>query len=385
MYPFTMGGPEKRYWEIARRLYKKHEIHFVTARNTDSNSSTVAELAELAPKMLIHYVASFRSVYREDGRRSFYSALKFSSKIVPSLASCKFDVIDATFAPIIHIYPLKIVSRYTRSSLIYTVHEVWSEYWSEYLASRLMGNLAKYLEWIAMRLADRIIVVSETSARQCVELNIPREKIAVVPNGIDTKYINEVELSSSEYDSDVVFVGRLVPYKGIELLLGAAKLLKGKFRKDPRIHIIGTGPLKEHLLSLVREFGLSSSVRLLDKVNDYQELIRYLKGSKVFVLPSFREGFSIATIEAMASGLPVITFDVESNIAREHVKDFVNGFRVKPNASDLASSILNLLTDRDLRERMSKNAKNYSSRYDWNRVIPTLERVYIDASRREMS
>jgi glycosyltransferase involved in cell wall biosynthesis len=81
----------------------------------------------------------------------------------------------------------------------------------------------------------------------------------------------------------------------------------------------------------------------------------------------------------MASGLPVITFDVESNAAREHITDFVNGFKVKPRVEDLASSIMNLLKDASLLEKMSRNAKNHSSKFDWDRVMPILEKVYATA------
>jgi glycosyltransferase involved in cell wall biosynthesis len=376
MYPFSMGGAERRYWEIAKRLGKKHEIHFFTAKNGDSNLNGVTEDSKKEENFLVHYIADVSSIYDKLGRRTVYSALKFSSKIIPSLAGYKFDLIDATIAPIIHIFPLKMASFYMQSPFVCTVHEVMSDYWSQYLTSRLMGSLAKYVERMAIRLANKVIVVSKTSAQQCVKLKVPKQKIAVVPNGIDTRYINGVKLNSEEYCSDLVFVGRLVSYKGIDILLRAAKILKTSSEKDTRVHIIGTGPLKQHILTLIKEFGLASNVKLLDRVDNRLELIRYLKSSKLFVLPSFREGFSIAALEAMASGLPVITFNIESNAAREHVTDSVNGFKVKPNANDLASSIMNLLTNVGLREKMSRNAKNYSSKYDWDRVIPKLEKVY---------
>lgn len=382
IYPVSMGGAEKRYWEIATRLGKKHEIHFFTSKNGGGSSLAVADSNREGRNPLIHYITDISSIYDSYGRRSIGPALRFSARIVPSLVSYKFDVIDSTLAPMIHVYPLKIVSRWTRSPLIYTVHEVWSDYWSKYFANRLIGSLAGFVERTAIRMADKIIAVSKTSAMRCIQLNVPKERIAIIPNGIDTKCINEIEPGSEKYHSDVIFVGRLVPYKGVDALLRAVRLLKVKFKKDLRVNIVGRGPLKQQLLSLIREFGLAPKVRLLDRVDDYQELIRYLKGSKLFVLPSVREGFSIATIEAMASGLPVITYDVESNAAREHVEDLVTGFKVKPNVDALASSVLNLLADPDLREKMSENAKSYGSGYDWAKVVSMLEKVYVNVSKR---
>jgi glycosyltransferase involved in cell wall biosynthesis len=376
-----MGGAERRYWEIAKRLGKKHEIHFFTS-DGDSNSRGITRFLGEEENFLVHHVARVPNIYNGHGRRTIYSALKFSANIIPSLAGYEFDVIDATFHPVLHLYPLKITSRFTRSPFICTVHDVWSQQWSEYFGNKIIGNMARCIDWVAMRLANKIIVVSKTSANQCIQLSIPKEKIAIIPNGVDTRYIKEVEPNSQERSSEITFVGRLVPYKGIDILLRATKLLKEKFKQDPRVNIIGKGPLKQHLLSLIEEFALAPNVKLLDRVDDYDELIRYLKSSKLFVLPSFREGFSIAAIEAMASGLPVITFDVDSNAAREHVTNFVNGFKVLPDARDLASSINNLLTQSDLRERMSRNAENYSSRYDWDRMITMLEKLYVGIAKK---
>lgn len=376
IYPFSPGGAEKRYWEIARRLSKRHEIHFFTVRNGEDNYPEVPDFDPRNDGCPTHYITQVPSIYDEQGRRRIYSALKFSANIIPSLAGYKFDVIDTSIAPVLHLYPLKIVSSYTQSPLVCTVHEVWSDMWPGYFNNRFMSNSAKYLEWMAIRLANKIIVVSKTSAMRCMQLGVPKQKMAIVPNGIDTRSINEVKPNSEKRGSDIAFVGRLTPHKGIDFLLKATKLLKANFRKDLRVHIIGQGPLKEHLLSLTKELGLTSNVKLLDNVADHQELIGYLKSSKLFVLPSFMEGFSIATIEAMASGLPVITFDVESNAAREHITDFVNGLKVKPNVEDLASSIRSLLKDPSLLEKMSRNAKNYGSRFDWDKVMPMLEKVY---------
>jgi glycosyltransferase involved in cell wall biosynthesis len=376
IYPFSAGGAEKRYWEIARRLQKKHEIHFFTVENRNDNYPQVIDFDPENDGCLTHYITQVPSVYDGQGRRKISSALKFSANIIPSLAAYKFDVIDTSIAPVLHLYPLKMASSYTRSPLVCTVHEVWSDMWSGYFNNRFMSNSAKFLEWMAIRLAKKIIVVSKTSAIRCMQLNLPKEKIAIIPNGIDARCIGEVKPDSENHDSDIAFVGRLVPHKGVEFLLKATKILKANFRKDIRVNIIGQGPLKEHLMLLTRELGLKSNVRLLDDLDDHQEVMSYLKSSKLFVLPSFMEGFSIATIEAMACGLPVITFDVESNAAREHVTDFVNGFKVKPNVDDLASSIMSLLTDPALREKMGRNARNYSAKYDWDRVIPMLEKVY---------
>lgn len=150
--------------------------------------------------------------------------------------------------------------------------------------------------------------------------------------------------------SFLLFVGRLVPYKGLETLLRAAD------RIPSRIAIIGTGPLDAALRKEIAARGLEGKVRLLGRVDDLRP---YYLGCDFLVLPSVSalEGFGIVQIEAMALGKPVVSSDLPSGVTYVNV-DGETGltFHVGDDAG-LAAACNRLLADPGLRERLGKNAR----------------------------
>jgi rhamnosyl/mannosyltransferase len=148
----------------------------------------------------------------------------------------------------------------------------------------------------------------------------------------------------------LLFVGRLVPYKGLETLLRAAD------RIPCRIVIIGTGPLDSALRREIAARGLDEKVLLLGRVDDLRP---YYQGCDFFVLPSVTalEGFGIVQIEAMAVGKPVVSSDLPSGVTYVNI-DGETGltFHVGDDAA-LAEACNRLLSDTALLERLGANAR----------------------------
>jgi rhamnosyl/mannosyltransferase len=148
----------------------------------------------------------------------------------------------------------------------------------------------------------------------------------------------------------LLFVGRLVPYKGLDTLVRAAD------RIPCRIALIGTGPLEEPLRREIGRRGLSDRVLLLGKVEDLRP---YYLGCEFFVLPSVStlEGFGIVQIEAMALGKPVVSSDLPSGVTYVN-RDGETGltFRVGDDAG-FAEACNRLLSDAGLRERLGEAAR----------------------------
>jgi len=148
----------------------------------------------------------------------------------------------------------------------------------------------------------------------------------------------------------LLFVGRLVPYKGLETLLRAAR------RIPRRILIIGTGPLEGILREGIAARGLAEKVSLLGRVDDLRP---YYLGCDFFVLPSINalEGFGIVQIEAMALGKPVVSSDLPGGVTYVNVHGETGlTFRVGDDAG-LADACNRLLSDAPLRERLGENAR----------------------------
>ncbi len=145
----------------------------------------------------------------------------------------------------------------------------------------------------------------------------------------------------------VLFVGRLVPYKGVEFLIRALEDVKA------RLWIVGTGPLENSLKNLVREKGMADRVVFLGHVSD-EDLVAYYHACDVFALPSItnQEMFGLVQLEAMACRKPVISTTVPTGVpwVNQHGK---TGYTVTPgNSAELAHAIQRLLSSREFREEM---------------------------------
>ena len=198
---------------------------------------------------------------------------------------------------------------------------------------------------------------------------------------IEDVYPVSCGINASNYTADltpraenrVLFVGRLTREKQIDLLLRAVTTL------DPalavKIDIVGGGDQRKHLEHLANELGLGGRVTFYGRV-DEDELRRIYSRASVFAMPSVAELQSIATMEAMASGLPVVAADA---MALPHlVHDGENGYLFDPtSADDLAAKLTTVLTaDADERLRLQEASLEGVKVHDINRTLRTFESLY---------
>jgi glycosyltransferase involved in cell wall biosynthesis len=184
------------------------------------------------------------------------------------------------------------------------------------------------------------------------------DRTAIIPFAIPDAWfeVSDADRLAAEKAREAVggrfllFVGRLVPYKGLETLLRAAE------RIPCRIAVIGTGPLDGILRKEIAERELGEKVSLLGRVDDLRP---YYLGCEFFVLPSINllEAFGIVQIEAMAVGKPVVSSDLPSGVTYVNVHGETGlTFHVGDDAG-LAEACNRLLVDPELRERLGKNAR----------------------------
>lgn len=171
----------------------------------------------------------------------------------------------------------------------------------------------------------------------------------------------------------VAFTGRLVPHKGVDVILQALRELPS----DVVLVVIGAGPRLPDLVGLAHRIGVSERVRFCPRVSD-DDLPRYLSLADVFAFPSQNrlEGFGLAVAEAMAAGLPVVIADVPG--VREVIEDGQEGLLAEPLlASDVAQKIRTLLDDPALAKRMgAAGRRRAEARYGLSTVAGQLIRLY---------
>ncbi len=357
--PYHRGGKEKRLYEVSRRLAAAGlDVHIYTMKWWDG------------PRQVEHDGVTYHAISRlyplyKNGRRSTREAVMFGFATYRMLFK-RFDIMDVDSMPFFPLFSARIVTWLRRKPLYATWHEVTDlQSWQKYIGTAA-GLAAWCIERVSMRASDAIISVSKQTTGR-LRANGVKRPVITVPLGVD---LNEIyHTKPSAQTSDVIFAGRLVAHKNVDLLIQAIASVR-KVRPDITATIVGNGPEKANLAQLVEDLGLQNNVRLVGFIEEDADVYSLLKASKMFVLPSIREGFSAAAIEANAAGIPVITTTHPDNAARELIVEKVNGYLVEPLAESIASAILEVLKHKD-----PMQPGQGINQYDWDHVAENIKKA----------
>ncbi|MBU4347890.1 glycosyltransferase family 4 protein [Patescibacteria group bacterium] len=355
IYPYNKGGKETRSYELASKLSKNNDVHFYTMKFWDGKEAIKKN------GFYLHGICKETPLYKKN-RRNIWQGIKFGISSFKLLGE-DFDVLDADHMVYFHLIPSKIACMIKRKPFVVTWHEVWGkDYWIQYMGRK--GILGYFMEKLSSKLPDKIIAVSEKTKNDLIKnLKVHSEKIVVIPNAIDIKRIEKIKPSKEE--SDIIFAGRLLSHKNVDVLIKAVSKLKNK-----RLIIIGDGPERESLEGLTKELGLEKNVIFKGFIEKHEDVLGLIKSSKVFVLPSSREGFGISVIEANACGKPVVTVNEKDNASKYLIKNPKNGFVCELDEDDLANVIRKSLGKKNW------ETKKYVEKYNWDKIIKKFEGVY---------
>ncbi len=246
----------------------------------------------------------------------------------------------------------------------------------------------RWLEKISAPWKDYIIVNNKHDYAQAIRLKIkPRKELVLVHNGIDP-----YKLDFLEKDEAKIRLYELIPHKqggllheglvigtianfystkGLQYLIEAMKIINNNLEtKNYKLVIIGDGSERESLKLQVENLKLQNSVFLIGRITD---AYKYLKAFDIFVLPSVKEGFPWALIEAMSAKLPVIATTVGAN--PEIIEDQKNGLLVRPaDPQALADAIQKLSDDESLRRELSIQAhQTIIHKFDFRKMVEQVE------------
>jgi len=165
---------------------------------------------------------------------------------------------------------------------------------------------------------------------------------------------------------DLIFVGRLVENKGINLLLEAVSRLKVKSEKL-KVLIVGDGPLKENLKFKVKSLKLENNIIFYGRAKDSLEIAQLLNESKILVMPSYNEGGPRVIVEAMACGVPILATPV--GIVSDLLKNGRGGEIIAWEAEDIARKVSELLNDPDRYQRYSYSGLEIAKQFERKEAI----------------
>ena len=373
VWPYNKGGKEKRLHEITRRLVKEgRQVDIYTMKWWDEPVKTIVN----QDGVHLHAISSFRSLYVGD-RRSIGQALLFAAGCMRLLFR-RFDVIDVDSMPFFPLFSVRLVCWLRGKKMHATWHEVWGkDYWQHYLGG-LGGAFGAATEWLAMKMPDAVISNSNHTTKRLLQGGM-KKPIVTVPLGVDVDTLFAV--APHEQKSDVIFAGRLLPNKNVELLVRAVKLVK-RTKPDLRCLIVGNGPERERLEQLVAELKLENNVTFYNFLEDHNELYALMKSSKMFVLPSVREGFSLVSIEANACGIPVITTSHEHNAARELIIEGRNGYIADLDVKHLATQMRLVLRASGTQLAPLQAVEEVFGTYRWHHAAASVEQLLTGQKRK---
>ncbi len=349
LYPPEIGGPAT-YSKLLETELPKRGIEVVVLP---------FRAVRRYPRVIRHIAYFFMLIKARHGVDIIFAQDPLSVGLPASLASLVLQ----------KIFILKIVGDYAweqatqRSGYLGTPEEFQSA--SVGVTPTLLRILERFVAWRAAR-----IVVPSKYLADIVQLwGVDAKKITVIYNGVTIGDVGVKEVIRGVLNFKgrlLISVGRLVPWKGFDVLIKVFAKLKKKF-PDLTLFIAGDGPDADRLLGIAQKNRIEQSIIFSGAV-DHDALLRYVKAADVFVLNTSYEGFSHQILETMAVGVPVVTTHVGGN--PEIITDGQTGYLVKPNdESALASRITGLLERRELYQRITTAAQAHVASFSDIRLV----------------
>ncbi|MEZ2247841.1 glycosyltransferase family 4 protein [Microcoleus sp.] len=329
------------------------------------------------------YNALSYPIYEEFNRQVYQ---KFKTQILNG----DYDIVHA-ITPMMPRYPFKVVTVCQQTPFILGpvnggipfpagFQETAKQEFAQFNFLRAVGRalIPGYVE--TYKKADKILAGSTYTLNMLKDLfAIPDERIDLFyENGISDEFLNSTTIKNKDASViNLLFVGRLVPYKCADIVIEAIGRLDPVIKNKIRLTIVGDGPERNNLENRVQELKLGEIVSFAGWVNQ-QETLDYYKKADIFCFPSIREFGGAVVMEAMACGLPCI---VANNGG---IGEYVNeetGFKIEPNSreyltEELTSKIQLLVEDDRLRESMSAKAMEKAKEFAWDKKAEKIVEIY---------
>ncbi len=359
--PTWVGGSEIATYNAAEQLAKRgYDVHVITKLLDED-----LQREHFEHGFTIHRISLIKSVLPRD--------FQFWMSIVLLLRKIDPDLIQAQGVSLgipgifIKLLLKKPYILYSRSS-----PDVVFQFFPPFL-----GFIKKRVLQLILAYPDKVLALTSCMRNELIQI-CSRDDITIIPNGIDVTSFgsSKCKLKSNvdERSKKILWIGRFSREKGVRYLIEATCILKKQYSEDLKLILVGHGADENILKNLVNQLNLKQNVVFTGKVQNC-DVAFYMKDSDVFVLPSLTEGFPNVLLEALAAGLPVVATNVCG--VPEIIIDRENGLLVQPKDSqEIADRIREILEDKELRNKISRNNKKRATTYDLNTCIDMLEGVY---------
>jgi glycosyltransferase involved in cell wall biosynthesis len=362
-YPPHMGGIETHLQALCGALRGHADVRVIVS---SEDRSTIEEMVDAVPVARLSTLVT-----------------AFSTSISPGMVSR----IRRSSDHLVHIHlpnPAAVMAYLAsghRRPMVVTYH-------SDTVKQKVLGRMFEPLLNAALRRSAAIIATSPNYLATSPVLQAFRDRCHVIPYGIDTTQFEQCDADAvrrvrAQYGERLVIsVGRLVYYKGFDVLIRAMASVRGK------LVIVGNGPLRGELQSLAAQLGVTDKVVFAGEINN-TDVMPYYHAADLFALASVArsEAFGIVQIEAMAAGLPVVNTSLDSGVPFVSL-DGQTGLTVPPGSpTALAAAINRLLDDNGLRHSLGQAGvqrarQEFSLDTMLRRTLQLYQTVRVDSGRR---
>ncbi len=334
LFPWTIGGAERWYRALAEALAAEgHAVTYLTLRQWDAGNAP--DIASEHGSVTVVAVGPQMDLWMQ-GRRRIAPPLRFGLGVLLHMIrhGRKYDHVHCASFPFFSLLALGLVRPFARFTLGVDWHEVWTrDYWRSYLGR--IGDMGWLVQWLCACVPQRAFAFSQLHAGRLADLG-------PVPVILPGEYAGGVaEQRQAKTPPTLVYAGRLIPEKRVDLLVAAFALARTN-RPELRLEICGDGPMRGAIAAQVAALGLETQIDMLGFVAA-PVLDQIMGEATVIVQPSLREGYGMVVVEAAVRGVPAIVLQGEDNAATELISSGENGLIAAPDAASLAKAIVTVV------------------------------------------
>lgn len=323
LFPYTVGGAERWYRDLAERLAADgHEVTYLTLRQWERGGRV-----DLGPRVRVLSVGPRMGLYTTSGRRRILPPLVFGLGVFLHLLrhGRRYDVVHTCSFPYFSLLAAGLLRPLGGYQLVVDWFEVWSRsYWLGYLGG-VSGRVGALVQRLCARIPQRTFCFSQLHAARLRDEGL-RGPVTVL-RGL---YAGASEPPATrEADPVVLFAGRLIPEKQVTLAVAAMAIAVARI-EGLRGEFLGDGPERDVLARAIAEHGLQEIVSAPGFVES-GVLDAEMRRALCMLLTSRREGYGLVVVEAAARGTPSVVVAGEDNAATELIEEGING-TIAPNA-----------------------------------------------------
>ncbi len=353
----TIAGGEYHILHVMERWNKEHSVSVIIPKSGYMFSKNIL----LSADDYNIYFSSYEKEVRGHSRESLFYLFRILRSSLFRFKQSP-DVIIASSHLLYDVLPALILCRRLKSRLVVYVHHILRPFRT--YKQGIWSNINLINEKMSLFLckkADLIFVVNPDIKNDLIAKGFQANKIIVTDNGVEHNLIDSVKVNGKKFDA--CFCGRIDQKKGVYDLPAIWEKVLKSF-PNAKLVIIGDGPVYSDLVKTVKNKALDKNITFTGYLFGERK-IATIKSAKIFVSPSYEEGWGIAVSEAMACELAVVCYDLSAYkiFGKDIIKVEVG------DKEQMTKSITNLIADDEKRKSLAANSKALvTSMLNWDKI-----------------